>query len=145
MEFDIPEGAKLVAPTPTPIPNSNNKEGKEVGRSSSPKPAVSTKKINSSDLPNTSATLVSNVVRLQLTNGQSYEESKVFKGHVSGYVFKLGDKGLGYYKDTLYHEDEDEDDTLDEEHDDVVVAPYDFKQMNEVCDMYVYVLKKKKT
>ena len=33
---------------------------------------------------------------------ETYIYSNNYVGSISGYIFKLGDKGIGYYKDNLY-------------------------------------------
>jgi len=123
MEFDLPEGAKLVATPPSHKPSPSS--------SSSPPSSSS----SSSSIPSSTPPQVP-VVPLFPVQGM-FTASKKFMGHVPGYVFKLGEEGLGYYNDSDEVEVEEEVEVEVEVED--VIAPYDFKQLNEVITILVQV------
>lgn len=150
MTFDIPEGAKLVASTPKP-PSTNNKKITDKATVDNIEaeiddklPVKSKRVVKASSIPSTSSTLISNLKerREKLVLTKPFEESKIFKGYVSKYVFKLGELGLGYYLDNYYEKETKDTSLIDKEDVSVIedlIAPYDFKQMNEVLTVLVQV------
>jgi HSP20 family molecular chaperone IbpA len=154
MTFDIPEGATLIAPNPTPSQqtlalesSSSTSTTSSTTASSAQTPPSSTTTPSSSSSttttppPSSSPSPIVSVPLPPFPVSGAFTPSEKFKGKAPGYVFKLGEEGLGYYRDGI--QDVEEVEVEEEVEEDVevedVIAPYDFKQMNDVITILVQV------